>query len=111
MAKKTNNYPTGEGIGPASIRGESILDHYMMQMPTYDGICEAAADMIADVLAYLECERRVHAGEAQAEGGVSHFPSPRMVMDDVDAALEEMIVDYAHKEAAAAEAFERRGKK
>lgn len=110
MAKK-NDYPTGDGIGPASIRGESILDHYMMQMPTYDGICEAAADMIADVLAYLECERRVHAGEAEAEGGVSHFPSPESVVDEATSALETLIVDYAHKEAAAEEAFRNRGKK
>jgi hypothetical protein len=111
MAKNRNNYPTGEGIGPASVRGESILDHYMMQMPTYDGICEAAADMIADVLAYLECERRVNAGEAEAEGGVSRFPSPESVMDDAASALETLIVDYAHREAALAEAFERREQK
>lgn len=109
MAKK--NYPAGGGIGPASIRGESILDHYMMQMPTYDGACEAAADLIADVLAYIECERRVHDGEAQAEGGVSRFSTPAMIVDDAQAALEEFIVDYAHREAAAAEAFRNRGKK
>lgn len=104
-------YPVGDGIGPASIRGESILDHYMMQMPGYDGICEAAADMIADVLAYLECERRVHAGEAEAEGDVSRFPSHESVMDDAASALDVLIADYAHREDALTEAFQRRGKK
>lgn len=109
--KQQRDYPTGDGIGPASIRGESILDHYMTKMPAYDGVCEAAADLIADVLAYIECERRVHDGEAQAEGLVSRFSTPAMVLDEAEAALEMLIVDYAHKEAAAAEAFENRGKK
>ena len=90
--RQPSEYPTGGGIGPAANRGELILDYYTTKMPAYDGICEAAADLIADVLAYIECERRVHDGEAQA-------------------ALEGFIVDYAHKEAAAAEAFRNRGKK
>ena len=109
--KQPRVYPNGDGIGPAANRGELILDYYMARMPTYDGICEAAADLIADVLAYIECERRVHDGEAQAEGTVSQFSTPAMIVDEAQAALEESIVDYAHKEAAAAEAFKNRGKK
>lgn len=109
--RQPSEYPTGEGIGPAANRGELILDYYMMRMPTYDGICEAAADLIADVLAHIECERRVHDGEAQAEGTVSQFSTPAAVVDDAQAALEGFIVDYAHKEAAAAEAFRNRGRK
>lgn len=106
--KQPSVYPAGDGIGPAANRGELILDYYMTRMPTYDGIAEAAADLIADVLAYIECERRVHHGEAQAEGTVSTFPSPAAVVDDAQAALDGFIVDYAHKEAAAAEAFRNR---
>lgn len=109
--RQPSEYPTSEGIGPAATRGELILDYYMTKMPTYDGVCEAAADLIADVLAYIECERRVHDGEAQAEGVVSRFSTAAMIVDDAQAGLEGFIVDCDHREAAAAEAFRNRGKR
>lgn len=86
------NYPIGHGIGPASVRGESILAYYQTQVAG-----ATAADLIADVLAAVECDRQVAEGEARAEGEVSTAPSARGVIEDAEGLLEDYITDFTRE--------------
>lgn len=92
--KANKDYPTGDGIGPSATRGESILDHYRAMVPAGGSYGESAADLIADVLMHIECERQVAEGEARAEGGVSTAWSAQCVLDAAETALDEMVADY-----------------
>ena len=87
----TKQYPEGDSIHPASVRGESILLHYQKQA----GGDATAADLIADVLAFVETERAVAHGEALAEGEyTSGIDSPESVIDEAQASLEHWIAEY-----------------
>lgn len=97
MKTKKTNYPTGDNIIEASIRGESILAYYISQA----GKGRDAADLIADVLACVRVEQSVSLGEAQAEG--DRYPSidsPSSVIEEAESILEVWEADF-HREQAA----------
>lgn len=103
MKTTKTNYPTGDNITDASIRGESILAHYISQA----GKGRDAADLIADVLAIVRVEQSVAAGEAQAEGDLyPSIDSPSSVIEEAESILEVWEADF-HREQAAEREKER----
>lgn len=90
MSKNSKNYPAGDGIGSASVRGESIIAYYQQQCPG-----ATTADLIADILAAVECDRQVSEGEARAEGRyTSSIDTPDSVIEEAESALETMIFEF-----------------
>lgn len=93
MAKK-RDYPTGDNITDASIRGESILAYYA----TYAGNGRCAAHLIADVLAAIRVEQSVAIGEAKADGNLyPSIDSPSSVIEEAESILETWEADF-HRE-------------
>ena len=87
---QNKNYPTGSGIGPSSARGESIIAHYQKHLPG-----ATIADLVADILAAVECDRQVSEGEARAEGlYTANIDTPSSVIEEAESALETMIARF-----------------
>lgn len=102
MTKK-RDYPTGDNITDASIRGESILAYYISRV----GKDRDAADLIADILAIVRAEQSVAAGEAQAEGDLyPSIDSPSSVIEEAESILEVWEADF-HREQASEREQER----
>lgn len=102
MARK-RDYPTGDNITDASIRGESLLAYYA----AHAGNGRDASHLIADVLACVRVEQSVSLGEAQAEG--DRYPSidsPSSVIEEAQSILEVWEADF-HREQAAEREQER----
>lgn len=92
-----SDFPRGDNITDASIRGELILAHYRFLA----GKDRDAADLIADILAIVRVEQSVSLGEAQAEG--DRYPSidsPSSVIEEAESILEVWEADYHRDQAA-----------